>query len=41
VNGPDGEFVVVHNGIITNHATLKPFLVRGSGTSLLLRKTRA
>ncbi|KIZ06322.1 glucosamine--fructose-6-phosphateaminotransferase (isomerizing) [Monoraphidium neglectum] len=28
VNGPDGEFVVVHNGIITNHATLKPFLAK-------------
>ena len=24
----DNEFVVVHNGIITNHAALKHFLVR-------------
>ncbi len=29
VSGANGEFVVVHNGIITNYAVLKPFLVRG------------
>ena len=28
VSGANGEFVVVHNGIITNYAVLKPFLVR-------------
>lgn len=28
VSGPENEFVVVHNGIITNHKALKDFLVR-------------
>lgn len=28
VSGPAGEFVVVHNGIITNYKALKGFLVR-------------
>ncbi|KAI8469476.1 MAG: isomerising glucosamine-fructose-6-phosphate aminotransferase [Monoraphidium minutum] len=35
VSGPNGEFVVVHNGIITNYAVLKPFLVRKNGAVFL------
>ena len=33
VSGPGGEFVVVHNGIITNFKALKDFLVRGGGAA--------
>jgi hypothetical protein len=30
-SGPAAEFVVVHNGIISNYAQLKAFLVRPGG----------
>ena len=33
---PSGEFVVIHNGIITNYADLQRFLVRGLFISVLL-----
>lgn len=36
VSDPEGEFVVVHNGIITNYKLLKEFLV---GTACMHEKT--